>query len=74
MEEKNKRLPLSEGELNNLVVTLGKSEELRIMVRFLMKQDDSDLHWLRQTLIGFGMINTLRTFRICSQSFSELNQ
>ena len=74
MKEKNQRLPLSEEEFNDLDLALRRSEELRILVRFMMKQSESNLFNLRQMLIGLGMSYALRTFRICSESFSELNQ
>lgn len=74
MEAINTRLPLSEGELNDLVVELGKSEELRIFVRFLMKYSDYDLMWLRQTLMNLGMVCIHHSNVMCSESFKELNQ
>lgn len=74
MEVKNTRVPFSEEEFNDLDLALRRSEELRILVRFLMKQKDFDLSWLRQTLILFSMVDVLRTHEMCSKSFKELNQ
>lgn len=74
MEVKNTRLPFSEEEMNDLSVALRESEELRILVRFLMKYSDYDLNWLRQTIVKLGLVSVRRAYVMCSESFNELNQ
>lgn len=73
MKTSEKRKQFTSEEETLLLNQLGCNDELRVMVRFLMKCSSAEQMCLRMLLVDLGMSSALRAAEVCNREFENLN-